>query len=54
MEQKCVNTKAEITAAGHWEPKGFVVKPQNTRGTKIDFDPHCGIQVCRAKGQAKL
>lgn len=54
MEKKCVNTKAEITAAGHWEPKGFAVKPQKTQGTEINFDPHCGIQVCRAKGQAKL
>lgn len=46
MEERCANTTAKITAAGQWELKGFVAEPQKTQGTEINFDPHCGIQVC--------
>lgn len=46
MEERCVNTTAKITAAGHEEPKGFVVEPQKTQETEINFDAHCGVQVC--------
>ena len=49
MEEPCVNTRAKITAAGRWEPKGFVVEPQQTQGRAINFAPHCGVQVSHAR-----
>lgn len=50
MAERCANTPAKITAAGHWEPKGFVVEPQKTQGTETNFDPLCGVRVRRAQG----
>lgn len=26
-----------------------MVEPQKTQATEINFDPHCGVQVCRAQ-----
>lgn len=49
MEETRANTTAKITAAGHRELQGFVVEPQKTQGTEINFDPLCGARVSRAQ-----
>lgn len=49
MEERCVNHSKDYCSS-YWETRGFVVKPQKTQGTEVNFDPHCGMPVCYAGG----